>query len=331
MPPYHPTEYASQTPLDIPELAGMILSHLSDIRDLLHFRETSRFFKFLVDTTSSIQRRLWKLPSPVEEGENPHSLDPTEVRDLFSIEPSKFHLIEAFSSTEWNFFDAIEGGVDVDIAVTTRNQRCLQLWMQMDPWVILTHDIIRQIPPYVCRNCYQAHVPFDSATLHHILRFLPNHNICGQGSGSDLLLHVIFGHEFGPDPIMNPALDESFAVGFHRSTLFRIASLARAVNDAQRIAEQCDLLQDYFTSPMCTRLIMMHNETPTLSVNGSDVDVIVLRTEHGLKLGKVLSQLLELCQRSFHHYRTKIGAISNYKIFMLYEETREKFPILLKS
>ncbi|KAG9193682.1 hypothetical protein G6011_03717 [Alternaria panax] len=328
---HRPTDCASQTPLEIPELTENILNHLPHIHDLLHIRETSKFLKAMVDTTPSIQRRLWKAPNPVRYGENSHLAEPTEARSESRVDPSKRHVLESFGLAEWGFFDALEAGEDITTAVTTRNQKWHQLWAQMDPTMRTPHDIIQNPPSYVCRNCYHAHDPFNPSVLHHALSFLRSHEMCGRGFGSELLLHFSLGKNTDADPILKPELNESMEMGSHRSALFRIASLARAVNDALGIAKQYSLLQDYFTSPMCTRFVMTQNMSSARPGSGMDIVCCTVRIEQGLRLGHVLAVLLEMCQHAYQHRVTEVFGSKHLETLQLYEETQRKFSMLVTS
>jgi hypothetical protein len=120
--------------------------------------------------------------------------------------------------------------------------------------------------------------------------------MCGRGSGSELLLNSSVGQNIDKDPILKPGLDESLELGFHRSALFRITSLTRAVSDANKAAKQHNRLQNCLMALVCTRLIATQSRDVNAKQTGSEegINITLVRNEHGLKSRHVLSLHLEI-------------------------------------
>jgi hypothetical protein len=326
---HQPTHYAMQSPLDIPELAEDILNRLSDTRDVLHVRATSKFLKAMVDTTRSIQRRLWKRLTPVKRGEDPHIQQSTEVQSALYVQ-SKWTIFEAFHLIDWEFYDKIEAGGDEASASIARNQQFRQMRARI---VTAMRNKLLGFPEnsfpldLQCRNCMQPHAPFKSSGLHHALRDVQNHEMCGRGYASELLFHFSLGRNLIATPVIQPELDEPSWWGFYRSGLYRIVSLNRALNKAYEVAKQHDLLHDYCTAPMCTRLILIQSSAYETRNWASRAERTILRDDYGIKVGQVLSALLKMCRRTYWNHCARAPVNLHGKTLPLYEETMVEFPM----
>jgi hypothetical protein len=335
MQPNQPTTCAPQNPLAIPELAENILSRLPDTRDLLHFHATTKVLKAIIDETPSIQRLLWKHPTPVKHGANPHFPNLTPIQAEYHVEPSKMTVMESLHRIDWAFYDALEAGEDVASADMLREQQSNYLWTRdVEPMTRVTSmlDFTREpiVQAFECENCLRLHAPFISSGLHHALGFLHKHDMCARGSGSELLFQFSLGCNLYSEPLLQPGLDESSERSYHRTILYRIAALTRAVSHAYEGARQYGLLRDYFTAPVCTRLIM--TQSSHLDIVETDrfmeTERFVIRDEGGVRLGQMLLALLLLCQRTFSHRRTEMLTTQDADIIELYDETLVEFPML---
>jgi hypothetical protein len=335
MQPNQPTTCAPQSPLAIPELAKNILSRLPDTRDLLHFRATTKVLKAIIDETLSIQRLLWKRPTPVKHGTNPHFPSLTTIQVEYHVEPSKMAVMESLHRIHWAFYAAIEAGEDVASADMLRKQQSEHLWTRdIEPMTRVTSmlDFTREpiVQAFECENCLRLHAPFISSGLHHALGFLYKHDMCGRGWGSELLFHFSLGCNLYSEPLLQPGLDESSEHSYHRTILYRIAALTRVVSHAYEGANQYGLLGDYFTAPVCTRLIMTQSSHLYVVETSRfmETERSVIRDEDGIKLGQMLLALLHLCRRTFSHRRTEVLATQDADIIELYDEALVEFPVL---
>jgi hypothetical protein len=338
MQPNHQTTCEPQNPLAIPELAENILRRLPDTRDLLHFRATTKVLKAIIDETPSIQRLLWKHPTPVKHGANPHFPNLTPIQAEYHVEPSKMTVMESLHGIDWAFYAAIEAGEDVASADKVRKQQSEHLWTRdVEPMTRVTSmlDFTREpiVQAFECENCLRQHAPFISSDLHHALGLLHSHDSCARGSGSELLFHFSLGCNLYSEPLLQPGLDECSERSYHRTILYRIAALTRVVSHAYEGARQCGLLGDYLTAPVCTRLIMTQSSHLDVVETGRfmETERCVVRDEDGVRLGQMLLALLHLCQRTFSHRRTEVLAIQGADIIELYDETLVESPALVMS
>jgi hypothetical protein len=103
-----PLQKQPQSPLTIGELRENIFNHL-DTRALFRTTATSKSMRDTLQVPS-IQRQLWKRPTPVKAGENPH-FQPLTHKQTQLLLPSGLTVPEAVRRVHWAHFDDIQAGL----------------------------------------------------------------------------------------------------------------------------------------------------------------------------------------------------------------------------
>jgi hypothetical protein len=105
-----PPREPPQSPLTIGELRENIFNRL-DTRALFRITTTSKVMHDMLQVPS-VQRQLWKRPTPVNAGENPH-FQPLTHKQTQLLLPNDLTIPEALRRVHWSYFDDIHAGLPV--------------------------------------------------------------------------------------------------------------------------------------------------------------------------------------------------------------------------
>ena len=212
------------SPLQIYELLEKILSHLP-YHDLRCSRQVNTYWNYLITSSLSIQRQLWKCPETSEDL-NAHFNNTWDAinsstlgRPIFQQKQNALDQVlsgETVSCESWNRYEVVESTFG---RIVGNNG-----------------DAESETPIQLCGKCYSLHPGFRYANIHPLLRDL-EHLLCITGKGSALIANI--------SVIGEPS---------HPHLITRLFNLAMYLIHLPHRWQK--LKNDMFTRPVCTRLVI---------------------------------------------------------------------------
>ena len=256
------------SPLYIYELLENIFSYLP-YHDLRHSRLVSTYWNFLITTSPSMQRQLWKRPE-VSKNPNAHFSNTWDavhcsilrltpflqkqkaLKRVLREELVSYEIWDQYEARESDFRRMMESNSNTEDGIDLNTEKSLQL----------------------CSKCCNLHPDFCYSNIHPLLRGL-EYLVCITGEGSALIANIcVIGEPNCPFLIRN---------------LFNLAIyLVNIPLKWQRFQD------DMFTRPVCTRLVIT-----------SGCGCYVLQNRTGITIREVVMVLAWECQESLKELRER--------------------------
>jgi hypothetical protein len=290
-----PPRKQPQSPLTISELRENIFNRL-DTRALFRITATSKSMRDTLQVPS-IQRQLWKRPTPVKAGENPH-FQPLTHKQTQLLLPNGLTVPEAVRRVHWAHFDDIQTGlpagparlawINAAFALADDIQTLKDAYVSTSPTPPppATDSPIFDELALRCKHCSEWHQRLHYNGLHNLLTCLIHRYNCITGHGSELAFNFYIGREVNS----TPREGESQIHHYHLVDVSRHLAIARELRQAYNVTRQFGLLGDFATAPLCTHLVL-DEETNMFGAQPSNFS-----DPAGVKLGDALREVSRFCR-----------------------------------
>lgn len=256
------------------ELLEMILLNL-DARNIVKVSGVCKFWNDCCQSTPKLLRKTYKLAVKLDDDVNPHFKTPSKKSRNALIprhprNPSRHagtEVLGLYEAADIEYLSSIQPGLDIstldamaeDYAEKRKHYRFGFMDFRFpNGWPSEYYQIH-------CNVCDGFHAKFNFENLHPLLSFLENLDLCVRGNGTQMF----FRYDFVSDYDSPKSCYEHICAN--------IRYLGRSLELASGLLDRCNLKNDLFTRPICTRLV------------GSDFDII--ENPGGITLLEVISFL----------------------------------------